>query len=367
MSGVTVVTGGDGYVGSLVAGHLLAGTDDRIVLTVRAADRHERRAKEARLRRRFAVDPRRLRVVAADLREADPFGEIDAAEVTTILHTAAAVQFNVERAVARRVNVEGTAKACVLARRCPRLERFALASSIYSSGRRAGVIAETGHAEPGDFANHYERSKAAAEREVARLAGEVPTTILRLATVVADDDGGSVTQRNAFHTTLRLYFYGLLSVVPGDPGTPLYLVTGDLVATAVTRLLEPHQPPGVYHVSPDRSQCATLGDVLDVAFDVFESTDSYRRRKLLRPLWCDRSTYGALVEGVAGLQAGCLHQALGSVTPFAEQLYVRKDVRNDRLRAAVPDLRFPDPLGLVEATCTHLVATRWGRLDEVAS
>ena len=64
-------------------------------------------------------------------------------------------------------------------------------------------------------------------------------SVLRLPTIIADGDDGQVTQYNAFHNTLKLYFYGLLSLVPGDPSTPVSLATAAFTTAAITRLLDP--------------------------------------------------------------------------------------------------------------------------------
>ena len=54
------------------------------------------------------------------------------------------------------------------------------------------------------------------------------------------------------------------------------------------------------------------------------------------------------------------------MAPFAKQLFVRKDVRNEKLAGALEDYRAPDASELLRKTCDYLIRTRWGREAEHA-
>lgn len=307
--------------------------------------------------------PGRLNFVAVDLDAHDPFGTVDQQwrrRITHIVHGAAVTRFNVEPEVARRVNVDGTLHALELARSCPSLESFGQLSTVYSSGLRAGPVAEERYDDSAGFANAYEASKWASEQLVID-ADDVPWRLLRVATVVADDDNGAVTQYNAFHETLKLWFYGLLSLVPGKADTPLYFVTGKFVAGAVAQLMEPGAPGGIYHVAHDRQESLTLGHLLDIAQAQFIEVEDFARKRILPPLLADEESFELLVNGVTSFAGGLVTQALANVMPFARQLYVSKELDNTRLRSALSAYRAPDPAALVAATCAQLVASRWGR------
>jgi nucleoside-diphosphate-sugar epimerase len=353
--GHTLITGADGYLGRLLAERLLRDTDDRLTLTVRTADP----ARWAALR--LLLDQRRVDVVPADLRDPDPFATVDPAGITTIVHTAAVTAFNVDRPTARAVNVEGTGRLAAFARGCPRLTRLLTLSTLFSAGRRTGTVAETEHDPAVGFVNHYEWSKWAAEHRLRTDAAGLPLTIARLATIVADDDTGTVGQHNAFHNTLKLFCYGLLSLMPGDPKTPLYLATGEFTGRGLAHLARPDVPAGIYHLAPAPGEVLPLGELVDLAFDAFERDPGFRRRRLLRPAFCDIDGFRDLVEGSRGFGASPMRQALDSVAPFAEQMFLAKDFDSSRLRASWPGVPATDPRRLVEATCTHLVRTRWGR------
>lgn len=364
MTETILVTGADGYVGRLVARRLLAETAAKLVLAVRANDADELRAKRDRL----GVDlgSARVTVVPADLRSPEPFRDVDPATISRIVHTAAVTRFNVERPLAEAVNVEGTGKVVDFAKRCSDLRLLLALSSIYAAGRLVGPIDEVPHDEPG-FVNHYEWSKCASERRLLAAADDVPLAIARLGTLIADDDSGTVVQHNAFHSTFRLLYYGLLSVIPGEADTPVYLLTGALAAAATVHLLLREDSSGIYHVCPERTEVPTLGRLLEDVLAVFDESPEYQARRLLRPLLCNRAAFDGLVATAETIGAGPLRQAVASVSPFSEQLYLAKDVRNPRLRRAFPAYATPDPGALTRATITSLVATKWGRAPRRAS
>jgi nucleoside-diphosphate-sugar epimerase len=344
-----LITGADGYLGSRIAA-ALAGRDE-LVLAVRAGDGAELARKRARLAAAFG---RHTTVVPWELRELGTPAGLDPRGITRIVHAAAVTRFNVDRDTAERVNATGTARVRELAERCDRLERLLLLSTLYTAGRHTGDVAEVRHADTG-FVNHYEWSKWAAEEWLLDRP-TVPVTIARLPTVVADDAGGEVGQHNAFHNTLKLYYYGLLTMVPGEPGTPLSLATARFTVDAVTVLLD--AAPGIYHVCPGP---VPLGVAVDTAFTAFERDPAFRRRMLPRPIHCDRDSFRDLVGAAAGLRGGPIEEAIASVAPFAEQLYLPKVFHTERLRAAWPGYRALDPVPLIESVCRRLVASRWGR------
>jgi nucleoside-diphosphate-sugar epimerase len=370
MTGTTLITGADGYIGRRVAAALLREGDDRLLLALRATGASEFADKRARLERALERVPScvpdpgrghgRVSFVAADLSRDGALDQVDPRAVTRIVHAAAVTRFNVERDLARRVNVEGTVRLTAFAARCAGLRRLTLLSTLYSAGTRSGEIAERRHDEAG-FANHYEWSKWAAE-ETVLAATDLPVSVLRLPTVIADGDDGQVTQYNAFHNTLKLCFYGLLSLLPGLPTTPLSLATAAFTTAAVTRLIDPATPAGIYHVSPDPADTLTLDELITIAFTVFGRDRQFRRRQVLAPAYCDQESFNDLVAAAARFRGGGLIQeSLASVAPFGNQLYLAKTFRNDALRAAWPGYQVPDPTALVEAVCEQLVASRWGR------
>jgi nucleoside-diphosphate-sugar epimerase len=309
----------------------------------------------------------------ADLTVPGALDAVPTGGITHIVHAAAVTRFAVDKATAKAVNIGGTEQVIEFARRCPDLERVVLLSTLYTAGlatgdiaeEPAGIVEEPGNAAEvaGDatdavrFANYYEWSKHAAERLV--LDCGLPATIARVSTIIADDDSGRVSQFNAVHNTLKLLYYGLLSLMPGNPDVPVALATGDFTVTAMMALLAAE--PGVYHLCPDLEQTPRLGQLMDLMFTVFERDPSFVRRGILRPLLVDETAFADLLAGLRTLPHGPVLDALESVSPFSAQLYRPKVFGNTRLRKAWPDFRAPDPAVLVSETAGYLVRTRWGR------
>jgi nucleoside-diphosphate-sugar epimerase len=305
----------------------------------------------------------------ADLTVPGALDAVPADGVTHIVHTAAVTAFGVGQATATAVNVRGTERVIEFARRCPDLERLVFLSTLYTAGTATGDIAEEPAPAAGEsgrpgrgtvdghFANYYEWSKQAAEQLV--LGSGLPATIARVSTVVADDDNGHVTQFNAVHNTLKLLYYGLLSVMPGDRATPVAVATAEFSVDATMALLAAE--PGIYHLCPDAAQTPTLGQLVDLMYTVFEREPGFIRRGILRPLIVDEGAFNELLAGIRSLHTGPVQDAVESVAPFSVQLYRPKFFENTRLRKAWPGYRAPDPAVLVSETASYLVRTRWGR------
>ncbi len=361
MADTILVTGATGHLGRRLIQRLLDRSEHPVLAWLHAADETEFFEKRASF-----PPARRLRFAWGDLREAAPFVRIDRRQLGTIVHAAAVTRFNLERDLAESVNVEGTRKVLDFAQACPELQRVALLSSVYASGLQGGAIEESPASGAAGFANHYEWSKWRSEQLLLDLYPRLPWQIFRVATAIADDESGHVSHQNAFHNTLKLLFYGLLSVVPGEQDTPLYFVTADFAAASIRELLGHGRLRAIYHVCHSAAESLTLGQLLDLAFDRFEREEDFTKRRILRPLFCDAEAFELLAEGVDSFGGAVVNQGLSSVRPFARQLFVSKSMSNERLAAALERYAAPNAKELVGRTCDFLVRTRWGRRPDVA-
>jgi nucleoside-diphosphate-sugar epimerase len=172
---------------------------------------------------------------------------------------------------------------------------------------------------------------------------------------------GHIYQFNAFHNTLKLLFYGLISLVPGDRETPLYFVTADFAVDAVAAILEQGEREGIYHSCHTREESMTLGDLIDTAFLRFTLDTDFRERRILKPLFCDDATFRLLAEGIDSFGGDVVREGLGSIVPFAPQLFSHKSFDNRRLKETMHVYAAPDSLELVSNACDYLANTRWGR------
>ena len=356
-----LITGGYGYLGRRIAREFLEKSDCPVWLWIRAKDHAEFKSKGQELCHDLCETGGRLRLFWGDLLAEEPFAEIDAAEVGSILHTAAVTRFNVDRETAQNVNVEGTEKILHFAARCANLNQVVLLSTIYASGLKVGQINEEQLDGENGFSNYYEWSKWVSEKLLWEQFSHLPWKIFRVATVISDSIEGKVTQQNAFHNTLKLIYYGLLSILPGKSETPLYFVTGDFVSKATHELMQHFDKGKIYHISHTKNESLTLGELIDLIFEVFEQEPEFKKRRILKPLYSDSESFKLLVDAVHQFAGGVVHQAVSSVAPFSQQLYLNKDVQNSNLRAVLQNYTAPDAAELIRNTCRFLVQTRWGK------
>jgi nucleoside-diphosphate-sugar epimerase len=325
----TLITGGNGHVARSLARRLLAQTDEHLLLWLHADSAETFGAKREQLQRELGDTHGRVAFAGGDLRSAQPFAGVEPGTIRRIVHAAAVTRFNVEEHLARDVNELGTRKLLEFADRCDALERLALLSTVYASGLRSGDIEEVPLSAAAGFANHYERSKWAAEELLLTRHAELPWQIMRIATVIADDAAsGHVSQYNAFHNTLKLLYHGLLPIIPGRQDTPLYFVTSDFVAEALLRVMLEGPTHSVYHLAHTRAESLSLGELLARAFGCFEREPGFKRRRVMQPLYADEDSFARLAATLEGMSGDLMRQSVGSVRPFAKQLFLHKNVRN---------------------------------------
>lgn len=357
-----MITGADGYFGQLLTEKYLTQTDSNVLLWVRAKDHNEYQHKHARLSHANAQHKNRISIYGGDLQSDDPFTTVDPHTVATLIHTAAITRFNVEEHLANTVNREGTRKTAEFAARCPKLEQFGFVSTIYSSGLAPGCVAESAVDPEGPFANHYERSKSEAEHLLQTQFTDLPWSIFRAATIIADDDSGNVVQYNVFHNTMRLFFHGLISLLPGTHTTPIYLTTGRSTVNAIFDVLSTnHLPQHIYNVCYARRNALTLGELVERVFVNFAADEAFRKKRILKPLFTDLDAFESLASVLKGLSGAVVKQALDSIRPFARQLFIEKDIANQQLLGATPEYSVPDMPVLIDNVIQYLVGTKWGR------
>lgn len=359
-----LITGGNGYLGVRLAERILLDSDNCVRLLVHASNGAELEQKSAGLKGRFEkhLAAKRLELLAADLSAPNCFSNIESKGIRQIIHSAAVTRFNVEEHLANTVNVEGSRSLLRFASVCPELESIQFLSTLYASGLRQGVVLEERLQRASAFSNHYERSKWEAENLLCTDEFKnLPVNLIRIATLIADNFEGVVSQQNAFHNTLKLFYYGLLSLFPGEKHTPVYFVTGDFVVDAINSIIKSGKRNEFFHVCHRMEETAKLEELVDVVFDAFENYRDFKIRRVLRPLWADVESFDLLRRGVESMSSGVMSQAVASVSPFSRQLFSPKDFRNDNLRAIMSNYCAGDPRELIRRTACYLADTKWGR------
>ncbi|HEY6758229.1 MAG TPA: SDR family oxidoreductase [Baekduia sp.] len=273
-----LLTGATGFLGGELLVRLVERTDRDIITLVRADDEA---AAQARLDETLAtllppeaLAPGRVRAVVAHLDQpglglSEAERDALAAQIDTVVHCAASVQFTLPYDEAYAINVEGTRGIIDLATRAPELERFVHVSTAYVAGDRPGPYCET----EGDVGqrprNTYEQTKLIAERHVLE-AGLPATSILRPSIVVGDSRTGWTPAFNVIYWPLRAFARGLFPVVPGAPEARVDIVPVDTVADALLTLAhaEPAQS-GTFHVvaGDDAPTARRLTELAANAFD----------------------------------------------------------------------------------------------------
>jgi thioester reductase-like protein len=158
-----------------------------------------------------------------------------AGEVDVIHHCAAITYLGVDAAAAAQLNVEGTREVLELATEAAHLERLVHWSTASVSGARRGYVLEDELVSAGAFRNAIEKTRFEAELLVRRGAGQIPTTVLRPATIVGDSLTGEVDRLEGPYLLVLLMLNAPMEMrmpLPGSGDVPLNLVPVDFVVDA---------------------------------------------------------------------------------------------------------------------------------------
>jgi nucleoside-diphosphate-sugar epimerase len=241
--------------------------------------------------------------------------------VTTIIHGAAEASFASELAAARAVNVGGTENIIRFAADCPRLQAFCHLSTVYVCGKRTGTIREQDLEHNSGFVNAYEQSKYEAEQFVASHAHRLPTTVVRLSTILGRSRDGAVTKSGAIHYALRFFFHSLAPMVPGTKESPVDLIALDYaVESIVLAALHRFTPGSTWHVSGG-SDAFSLEQFLEETLQLFyKNRPAWRKRAIEKPAIVNLETFHLFVKSVEELGESVLKNSVAVLKSFAPQL-----------------------------------------------
>jgi thioester reductase-like protein len=192
---------------------------------------------------RPATEAARVRVIEGDVSAMDlglagaEIAEL-ASEITTIHHLAGVYATGIDRATARRVNVDGTRGVLAFAREARRLRRLIHWSTAMVSGKRGGVILEEELDEGQAFHDVYEETKLEAEVLVRAAMHALPITVVRPGIIVGDSATGEIDKLDGPYYLMMLIATsaGSRSALAGGGAAPLHLVPIDFVVDAAYRL-----------------------------------------------------------------------------------------------------------------------------------
>jgi nucleoside-diphosphate-sugar epimerase len=242
-----------------------------------------------------------------------------AASVTTVIHLGANTSFSQSLDGARAINRDGTRRLLALTAGWPRLRQWIYVSTAFVAGQRTGLVREgNGVADASTWVNAYEQSKAEAEALVR--AARADWLVARPSTIVCDDLTGGISQMNAVHRALRLYFGGLAAMLPGSETSTLDVVTTAFVARSLARLaLECGTIGGTYHLCAGAG-AMPLDELLDATHAAFARSAAWRRRGIARPVRCDLETYRVFEQAVEDVGSERVRRAVRSLRYFVPQL-----------------------------------------------
>ena len=257
--GSVLLTGATGLVGMEFLVRVLEQTDRTVFLLVRARDDDAAAVRIDDLLTtliepsRRAAFRARVYAFAGDLEHPGlGWSQETRARVTrsidAVVHCAAAVNFGLDLAGARRVNVGGTREIVSLAREARdrgSLERMVHVSTAYVAGERSGRALESERDVGQTFRNTYERTKLEGENVVH--ASGLPAAILRPSIIVGDSVTGWTAAFKFVYWPIRAFTRGLIHAIPIALDGRLDIVPVDVVADALLELLRGPVRRGTFH------------------------------------------------------------------------------------------------------------------------
>jgi thioester reductase-like protein len=359
-----LLTGATGFVGMAVLARLLAAGHE-VHCLIRAGDDAEADSRlRAVLSRVEAPSTGRAVAIAGDLTAprlglGERHDEI-AARVSTVIHSAASVAFDLPIEEARAINVEGTRRVLDFAAAVPGLRRVAYVSTAYVAGNRRGTVYEDDR-EPGTFRNSYERSKHEAEGLVR--SSTLPWTIARPSIVVGESTTGWTASFNVLYGPLRAFDAGAYPVLPARRRSPVDVVPVDYVADAVAALAHhPEAEGGTFHLTAG-ANTSTVGEIMALAKGRFDR----RAPRLVPPRTYRKLVHPLLLRRVAPSTRRLLERSEVYFPYFAMRLRF-DDARSRALLApmGIAPARLDDYFGRI---IEFARAARWGKrpLDRAAA
>ncbi len=346
---VIFVTGGTGLVGRAVVERLVNAQPDRRILILT-------RRPEA------APSGPHIASIRGDVTQ-DRFGLSDLAyrrlaeSVTGILHAAAGTRFDQPLSAARAVNTEGTARVVELARGAPHLERFLHISTVYVNGLRRGDFHEeplpTGHG----YINTYQQSKHEAEQIVLEAMRDVPASLYRLSTIVADSASGHISQFNYIHQIVRHLRASPLEMIPGDAQVRLDLIDNQWATAAIAWLFDHRFTPGaVRHICAGPEAALPVREAFELGLRAVPQAAGMVPR-LVSP--AEFARYLALHPGTG------VRELNGVLSRFLPLLTVNSRYHNQQAMADLADsgIARPDIREYFEKVVAGSVAKDWSELE----
>jgi acyl transferase domain-containing protein/thioester reductase-like protein len=183
-----------------------------------------------------------------------------ARRVTSVLHIAADVRFDLTLAEARHANLDSTRELFYFAKEAARVGTFAhfhYVSTFATARRRGEKIIFEKPANPARSEGHrntYEQSKAEAELFLSERASDIPVSIYRPSVICGDARNGWTTRTDPFHFIFKLFLGEVMHQVkhlPVPRDARMDVVSLDFVADALfllSRDLQGRASGSIFHL-----------------------------------------------------------------------------------------------------------------------
>ncbi|MFM5947467.1 MAG: hypothetical protein ACKO87_11050, partial [Dolichospermum sp.] len=94
---------------------------------------------------------------------------------------------------------------------------------------------------------------------------------------------------------------------------------------------------------------------------VFNQDEQFVKRRVSKPRYINLETFNIMMQQIQSFGSRSTQLAASSMQPFAQQLFITKDIKNQELMAIFDEYPTPDIQGLVRKTCHFLLRTNWGQ------
>ena len=282
-------------------------------------------------------------------------------ETTHIIHGAATTRFDHPIEEARAINCGGTRRMLALAQMCAekgRLERFVYIGSSSVSGQREGHIYEDQLEMGQKYFNTYEQSKNESERLVRDHFDRIPATVFRPSIIIGDSRTGKTTSFNVIYIPLRLLQRGMLTYVPGTPGTLMDLVPIDWVDDAMVHIMQRRESAGkVCHITAGPKRAAPLSEVVGRAIQYFDKHTPLKQKRSLE--YVTREEFERRRSRMRGREEALMGQ-LDTLLPYVSINRLFDSTNTDALLLG-SGIEFPLFSGYADRIFEYCIRTNWGK------
>ncbi len=240
-----VVTGATGWLGGCLVEELVRRDSCDICVLVRRKGGVDQGARLRRLQE-LAHRSGRLSIIEWDngARHRLPVS------TTHVIHAAAEVAFTSSESMLAS-NVGLTWDMLMQATRLPSLKRIIHVSTLSIRGDSRRAFSEKCLDEGQSFLTAYALTKYMAEIAVRRFHEHLPTTVVRMGSILARSDGAFGARRDWFYQTVRLLIGRDISAVPLGSSQRIWPIPVDSAARAICEIADLEDVPPVLHVPYD--------------------------------------------------------------------------------------------------------------------